>query len=243
MIGSNTLVIKEKGSFRVRIFGGWPGDFTFEDLVKFETNHEDKPDATNLTDVDCYKILSSHQCNSEFEPNYSEFAGDALYLLDLDTKTVVSRQDYVKQWEANNQDKIVQMASELELKRQGKIKEIEKSYEQLEQDVLHLMEIRKETKRKDYNFNDASCEYDPHKGEVSFFIGHKNKGIDGFESFHEWFLKRRKNLKVLIKRRQRKWSENCPDFIIDAYTFTHKNKKWLWHHAWGDVDKFYEFVK
>ena len=37
--------------------------------------------------------------------------------------------------------------------------------------------------------------------KINFFIGHANQKIDGLEPFHKWFLKRRKNLKALVKRK------------------------------------------
>jgi DNA-binding transcriptional MerR regulator len=238
MIGSNTLVIKENNVFRVHVFGGWPGDFTFEELSTFESKHKKKPDARGLTDVDAYKILSSHQCNSEFEPNYSEFAGDALYLLDLDDKKVVTRQDFCKEWKIKNPTKLSEMKSVLELNRQEKMQQISKVYEQLEQDVLRLMEVRKQTKRtEDYDFNNPRCEYDESQGRVNFFVGHANQKIDGLEPFHKWFLKRRKNLKALVKRKG--WNG---EIDVEVYTFTHKNKKWFWS-AWHEKNDIYEYIK
>ena len=170
MIGSNTLIVKENSSYRVHIFGGSPGNFTFDELSTFESKHKKKPDAIGFTHVDAYKILSSHQCNSEFEPNYSQFAGDFVYLLDLDDKKVVNRQDFCKQWESNNSKKLSEMKSALKSRRQEKIQQISEVYEQLEKDVLHLIEVRKQIQngKNEYDFTNPSCEYEERCGKNQF---------------------------------------------------------------------------
>lgn len=244
MIGSNTLVVKENNSFRVHQFGGWSlQNPSFAAIVKIERKWQKtkktKASKTRLTEYDAYVILSSHQCRSPYEPDYSEFAGDGVYLLNLDAGKMVDREIFCHQFEDLNIVKIELEKKKLAEKRAVKEKEIYTAYEDLEKNVLRLMETKTETKRdENYNYGKSRCEYDKRMGKLHFFIGHDNQKIDAMPSFYDWFLQRRNNLKALFKRKI--WDDNI---IVDIYTFTHKGKKWSWNRGFSGENEIMEFIK
>jgi len=97
MIGSCTLTVKDGGSYRVHILGGIIlGDHTVDEMVKIDEKYKKKPDVVLTDEKDVFRILSSHQCNSANEPDYSEFAGDRHWFVDLPTKSFIDTEEFVK---------------------------------------------------------------------------------------------------------------------------------------------------
>lgn len=122
MIGSCTLIIKDNGSYRVHILGGIIlGDVTPAELKKVDDDYKDKPDAVLTSEQEVFEILSSHQCASEDQPHYSKFAGDRKWFLDLSSQTLLSVEDFVKNWETIHQAKLEaeKLALEKRVKRKN----------------------------------------------------------------------------------------------------------------------------
>jgi hypothetical protein len=237
MIGSCTLVVKQKGQYRVHIIGLTLGDPSIGSFKRLDKKH--KPEVSNLSDLDAYKILSSCQCFSEFEPNYSEFAGDRQWLLDLDDNKLIDREEFTKRWAKLHVKELVQKQSKFEQKRTIHLKNILKAYERLEKDILLLMETKKHTDLAAIrSYDKPHCRFDSRERRINFFIGHKYSNIRNIEPFYKWFLNRREKLKPIIKS-----IEFDDKIVVDIYTFVHKNQKWVWNRAWGQEDEVAEFIK
>lgn len=108
MIGSSTLVVKYgNNNYRVHILGGVIlGDVKIGEFIKIAKKYQDKPDADNLSEKDVYQILSSTQCASKHRPNYSDFAGDRKWFLDLSSKSLINIEEFVKNWNELHKEEI-----------------------------------------------------------------------------------------------------------------------------------------
>ncbi len=103
MIGSSTLVVKKNEHYHVHIcghmFGGDALDYCLKnnvtpfDIWKESNERWGKPNAENLTFEDAERIRVSHHCikSEKDRAGYSEFAGDAIWFLDLDAGKFFNR--------------------------------------------------------------------------------------------------------------------------------------------------------
>lgn len=96
MIGSGTIIVREKGKLAIHIFDGMSWvmskgkERSYEALAK-SVRKWGKPDA-EITQEVADEILHSHQCVSrEYGPFYSQYAGDVVLLLDFDEMMLYTR--------------------------------------------------------------------------------------------------------------------------------------------------------
>jgi len=110
MIGSSTLIVKQAGKYHLHVYNGGLCFACFGnekatkqdyfEAMKLNNSEWGKPDRVNLTQEEIDSIRTSHQCINPKEPNYSEFAGDTVGLLDLDAGVLYGRngRDNGDQW-------------------------------------------------------------------------------------------------------------------------------------------------
>lgn len=92
MIGSNTIIVKENNSYSVYIFGLFlPGLVKNLHEVLKESVKKYQPDASNLTDEEMREIFNSTHCCDKSKPFYSKFAGDCMFLVDVDQNKLFER--------------------------------------------------------------------------------------------------------------------------------------------------------
>jgi hypothetical protein len=132
MIGSSTLIVKKKdGSHRVHILGGVIlGEISVKEMVKVDKKYRKKPDADNLSDKDVYKIVTSHQCNSEHQPHYSKFAGDRKWVLDLSNNSLIDIESFVNKYKDKYTNELETERQEFEKAAKKKIRQILKTYKE-----------------------------------------------------------------------------------------------------------------
>lgn len=125
MVGSCTLIVKDKNTYRVHIIGGTLlGEIAVSDMLKLDKTYREKPDAANLNTADVYKILSASQCANPLQPNYSEFVGDRKWLVNLSTKSFVDTNKFVKRWELSHKAELEQKKRKEKAERTKKIKDL-----------------------------------------------------------------------------------------------------------------------
>lgn len=248
MIGSSTLVVKEKGKFRVYQFGGFIPKPTFKGVVANIKGFKG-PQAANLNETDAYQILSSHNCIDEYHENYSEYCGDQILLLDLDSRKLIDREKFVKTWATKYPKKIQDFKKDFQRRKRSKIRKIYAYYRKLEAVVLDVMEKRQHEPLTTERVNNTNyhqpktfdVQYNKNQRDVHFFEGHANR-IGGI-TFADWFIKRRKNLTPLLKRYSQ-WGKEKPRIWTTIYSFTHKGRKWIHDcSGTGSGNEIREFIK
>jgi hypothetical protein len=172
MIGSCTLIVKENDSYRVHIIGGVVlGDIKVKELTAVDKKYKNKPDASNLSAEDVYKILSSHQCNSEHEPHYSKFAGDRRWFLDLSTNSLIDVDGFIKKWEETHKNQIDKENFQREKIKNEKIKTLLKTLNKdakiFCEELLKVIEEKSTLPYSPQSFAKDSRDYD----KIDFRIG------------------------------------------------------------------------
>ncbi len=101
MIGSSTLVVKENGKFNIHIFGGLGGyDYygsldkgmtPYDEMVRDEAamrlkGYDNQDEITQSVVDEIEKCCHCNEKEKKSSPGYSRWAGDGIYLLDMDAK-------------------------------------------------------------------------------------------------------------------------------------------------------------
>lgn len=104
MIGSSTFIVKKDNTFCAHISGGTIFNYMLHDACKKRKigiykllvgsiSKWGKPDADNLTEEDAKEIATATNNINPGCAGYSKFAGDRVFLVDMDLKSV-SERDY-----------------------------------------------------------------------------------------------------------------------------------------------------
>lgn len=108
MIGSCTMIVKSESRYELHTFGGGLSFFMFLNSCKddgispFETISKSVKDWKNaekngLTEEEIIEVADATTIN-EGQPGYSKYAGDGVYLLNLDAGTLSRRDRDKKEW-------------------------------------------------------------------------------------------------------------------------------------------------
>ncbi len=115
MIGSHTMIIKSGSTYDLHVFGGGVGMSMLAENCKkqgtsmFSKMYDSvkkwkKPEQSNLTEeetiqvADATGLLWSGNQQHKNNPTYSKFAGDGVYMLDLDGSAFYYRDRDKKMW-------------------------------------------------------------------------------------------------------------------------------------------------
>ena len=115
MIGSSTLIVKRNSKYELHVIGGGLSTyFMHEDcktrgvspfsIVRDAVENWGPPEKSDLTEAEVIRVAdaSGHLWSGNQEhkdnPAYSEFAGDGVQLLDLDSSSYYTRNRDTKTW-------------------------------------------------------------------------------------------------------------------------------------------------
>jgi hypothetical protein len=111
MIGSSTLIVKSESKYDLHVFGSGLGMYMLTEDCKRQgispfskmrhtVEKWGEADKSNLTEEEVIQVADASHCRKDHmaTPGYSEFAGDGVYLLDLDSNSFYSRDREKKLW-------------------------------------------------------------------------------------------------------------------------------------------------
>lgn len=111
MIGSSTLIVKCSSKYDLHVFGDGLGMYMLEDDCKKQgismfakmraaVKKWKNPEKSNLTEEEVIQVADATNCivSRKNDPSYSEFAGDGVYMLDLDSNSFYRRDQEKKLW-------------------------------------------------------------------------------------------------------------------------------------------------
>ena len=166
------------------------GDVKVNKMKALDKKYKNKPDYVKLSDEDVYKILSSHQCNSEHQPNYIQTVTESL--LDLSTNSFVDIKEFVTKWEEAHKNQIETENLQREKVKNEKIrillKTVNKQTSVFCKELIKVIEGKSElpySPQSWANGSTSSSDYDRLEfrlGDFSFSKSRHDKRIQFFRS-------------------------------------------------------------